>query len=120
MNRKPAACFTEIDLTEQKKTLERVRQVWDTGQPLWLLPKETRLELCAAFDIKVYCNRFIMINGNGAARLYFPSVSSFDKMFMCSSGVLSSPGRGVPNLQKKTSTNVFLFYYHVFSFSFEV
>ena len=51
--RKPAECFTEINLEEHKKQKERLRELWDSGEPIWQLAKETRLELQSAFDIKV-------------------------------------------------------------------
>ena len=40
-------------MSERKRTLERVQQVWDTGQSIRDLPKETWMELSAMFDIKV-------------------------------------------------------------------
>ena len=53
VRRRPAECFTEVDMSERKRTLERVKQVWETGQPITNLPKETWMELCAMFDINV-------------------------------------------------------------------
>ncbi len=51
--RKPAECFTEVDLPERKKTLERVNEIWESGEALGEMPLEARLEICAQFGIKV-------------------------------------------------------------------